>query len=408
MKRNRSTTRTFVTLIVTLFFGVAFLLVPLKSRGAKSPEAPETAALPAPVDGKPTPAGKGEPVPEARDERGGAEPALSLPTGKGLPLPVYVGIFFLELKSFDDNKSEFECTTDMRLRWTDLRLQFPKGDAYRGYREFRGKEAEDQLAKMWTPTIDVANRLEAASYVGRRVRIFPNGDVETFARVTGRYKVNVDPERFPFDRQHLLLELLVRENTTDEVALRFDKDDVEFSRVSHAKHLEGWRPGLVDLRADALPGWNGDHYSRITASLFVDRLATSSLAPIFIPLVASLLIPLLAIWMNRPTSEGFEIQAFELANMGIGGLFSVIALSFAIYSSYGVVAGSDNTVTRLFGLNYVSLALALGIVVLFFRYNLLLRFFGPYVQEQAFRFLTWAMPLLSLAMSIAFMLVAAL
>ena len=144
-----------------------------------------------------------------------------------------------------------------------------------------------------------------------------------------------------------------------------------------------------------------------TASLFIDRVPSTGIAPIFIPLVASLLIPLLAIWMNRATEEGFEIEAFELANMGIGGLFSVIALSFAIYTAYPILAGGDNTVVRLFGLNYATLAAALGIVVLLFQYNLPLRWFGPHVHQEVFRFITWAMPVLTLGLSVAFLLLAA-
>jgi len=124
-------------------------------------------------------------------------------------------------------------------------------------------------------------------------------------------------------------------------------------------------------------------------------------------LLASLLIPLLALWMNRATPEGFEVEAFELANMGIGGLFSVIALSYAVSSAYGSIAGSDNTVTRLFALNYATLAVALVVVVVFFQRNVVLRHFGPYVHEQVFKFLLWALPVLTLGTSIAFVLIAA-
>jgi uncharacterized Tic20 family protein len=182
---------------------------------------------------------------------------------------------------------------------------------------------------------------------------------------------------------------------------------VEFSRAAKDAKIDGWDIGLVDLSSSTVAGWNGDRYSRATATLFIDRLPGSSIASVFIPLIASLLIPLLALWMNRGTEEGFEVDAFELANMGIGGLFSVIALSFAIYSSNPVIASTDNTVTRLFGLNYAMLALSLVIVVTFFRYELPRRWFGIHVQQQAFLFLSWATPLLALATSMAFLLVAA-
>jgi hypothetical protein len=111
--------------------------------------------------------------------------------------------------------------------------------------------------------------------------------------------------------------------------------------------------------------------------------------------------------MNEATEDGFAVEAFELANMGIGGLFSVIALSFAVYSQYTMLGAGDNTVTRLFALNYLMLSLALGVVVLLYRYNVLLRLFGPYIQREMFRYLTWAMPLCTLTTSIAFILVAA-
>ena len=282
-------------------------------------------------------------------------------------------------------------------------------ESYRGYKEYRGKEAEEQIAKIWTPTIDVANRLESSGYVGRRLRIYPNGEVETLTRTTARHTGHVNAETFPFDRQRLALDLIVRDDTTDEVLLRFDQDDVVFSRAANGATLDGWEAGLVELHGNEVAGWNGDRYARMTASLVVDRLASSSLAPIFIPLLASLLIPLLAIWMNRTSEDGgeFEVDAFELANMCIGGLFSVIALSFAIYSSYTVIANGDNTVTRLFGLNYAMLAITLSIVVVCFRYNLVAKLFGPYVQREAFTFMSWALPILSLATSVAFLLVAA-
>jgi hypothetical protein len=336
-----------------------------------------------------------------------SEALLSLPQGLGLPVVVRVGVFFLELKSFDDTRGEVECTVDLRTRWRDPRLVYPKEEALRGYKEMRGSHAEAFLEAHWQPHLEFANRLEASDKVGRRIRLFADGTVESIERRTAKYSVLVDPQRFPFDRQHLKLVLNVLEDTTDSVVLDFEKDDVEFSRVARTAELHGWNLGLVDLRSATIAGWNGDRYSQVTASLFVDRQAASGVAPIFIPLIASLLIPLLAIWMNKATEDGFEIEAFELANISVGGLFSVIALSFAIYSSYGVIAGNDNTVTRLFALNYATLAISLTVVIFFYRFGLPRRLFGRHVEKQLFVFVSWALPVLTLGTSIAFLLAAA-
>jgi hypothetical protein len=88
-------------------------------------------------------------------------------------------------------------------------------------------------------------------------------------------------------------------------------------------------------------------------------------------------------------------------------VFSVIALSFVIYSSYSAISAGDNTVTRLVGLNYATLALALSTVVALFQFNLAHRWFGPYVHQQLFKWIAWAMPVLTLGTSLAFLLVAA-
>lgn len=358
-------------------------------------------------------------APEAAGEGDGGAPAeapsppappadlKSIPLGKGLPVTVNAALYFLDVGAFEDMKGEFEATTDLRLRWSDPRLRYPESEAFRGYKELRGKDAEEELAKMWQPTLEITNRIEAGESVGRRLRVFPDGRVETITRTTAKYKVKVDPTRFPFDRQALLVDVIVREDTTDEVLLKTDASDVEFSTTRKDATLDGWKLGIVSLGLDIVKGWDGDRYSRLMVHLYVHRLPGTSIAPIFIPLVASLLIPLLALWMNRATEDAFEFDAFEFANIGIGGLFSVIALSFAIYSEYAIIAGTDNTVVRLFGLNYATLAIALGMVVVLFRFNVPYRLFGRYVHEQVFLFVLWAVPLLTLTTSLAIIAYAA-
>ncbi len=387
-------------------------------KGAKvAPAAAIASSLPAVATSSPSAASSAAPTPtdlapaaDAAPSAGAAskEPDLtSLPLGRGLPVFVNIGTFVVELLSFDDVKGEYEATTDLRLRWSDSRLRFAATGSTARYIEYRGKQAKEQLAKLWLPNVDVVNRAETTGYVGHRLRVFEDGQIETIVRTTGRYKIGVDVQNFPFDVQSLKHTVLLREQTADQVMLRFDQDDEEFSRAGAEVALDSWKIGDVDLDSDLAGGWNGDKYSRVTASLIVSRYPGTGMTTIFIPLIASLLIPLLALWMNKATPEGFDIEAFELANMGIGGLFSVIALSYAVSSAYGSIAGSDNTVTRLFALNYATLAISLGIVVLLFRCNFVHRLFGSYVHEQTYRFLLWAVPLLTFGTSIAFVLLAA-
>ncbi len=81
-------------------------------------------------------------------------------------------------------------------------------------------------------------------------------------------------------------------------------------------------------------------------------------------------------------------------NLIVGGLFAVIALNFTVNATYQVLGTGDNPVSRLFALNYVTLGISLMINVLLFRFNVVARWFGRYVQEQLYLFLIWAVPLL--------------
>jgi hypothetical protein len=335
------------------------------------------------------------------------QPLTTIPLGKGLPVVVRTGLFFNHIEAFDDNKSTFEATTDLRMSWHDPRLRYPVEQGLNGYKEYRVSAAEEQLAKIWTPPVRYANRIGDPTFTERRLRIYPDGRVETIARTTAVYKTPVDVTRFPFDHQSLEIELLVREDTVESVDFDYTSDDVEFSKVAKRVELGGWTTGLVHLKRELIAGWNGDRYAKVRVTLDVRRDAVGTIATIFIPLFASLLIPFLATWMNRAEGDGFEVEGFELANVIIGGLFAVIALGFTINSAFPLLAQSDNTVSRLLGLNYTALAVGLIITVAFYRYKLPARFFGAYVQEQMFVFLTWAFPVVFIAVGLGFVAIAA-
>lgn len=371
-----------VVLVGTTLFGTTLLGTALASPAAASEAA------------------KAETAPKVEDLR-------SIPTGRGLPVAVRTAVFFVAVDSFDENAGLFEATIDLRLTWVDPRLRYPEEEGLHGYKEWRMSAAEAEIARLWTPTVRVANRQGEAEAGDRRLRLYPNGTVEVIERTKATYKTPVDVARFPFDRQRLEVGLVVKEDTLESVQLVHQRDDVDFTRVARDLELEGWEPGLVRLDKSVVRGWNGDRYAAATAALEVVRVSKISVATIFIPLFASLLIPFMAIWMNRAEDDGFAVDAFELANIVIGGLFAVIALSFTVSSSYPAIAAADNTVTRLIALNYIALAVSLLITVLLYRFRLPARLLGQYFQQEVFQYLSWAIPFLCMATGVAMLLASA-
>lgn len=335
-----------------------------------------------------------------------ADERPSAPLGKGLPVMVRVAVYFADIHSIDENEGEFVATVDVRVRWEDSRLRYPARDTPRGFVELRDEAAQARIAEIWTPEVVLANVIEEPERESYGLRIDPDGRVELMQRTKARFQTTFDFERFPFDRQELRVELLASRETNDVVVLDYRQDDLDFTRLAEGVHLDGWSPRLIDFEREPLTAWYGESHARVSVSLEIIRHAGESVPAIFIPLFASLFIPLLSMWLNKIEDGEFKVEAFELANIVIGGLFAVIALNFTVGAEYPALSSADNTVTRLFGLNYISLAASLVTNLVLFRFNLAKRLFGRHVQEQLFRYLIWALPLLATSTATAIVLVA--
>ncbi len=332
--------------------------------------------------------------------------SLHVPLGKGLPVMVRAGVYFVEIEEIDEDASDFVATIDLRLRWEDSRLRYAAEQAPRGFIDLRDEAADARIAEIWTPDVSLANIEGEPAEQRHGLRVYPDGRVELMRRVRGRFKMTFDFERFPFDRQKLQVELVARRDTTDVVVLDHRQDDLSFTRVAEDLELQGWTAGLMDFRRAPLIGWHGESHSRLWVSLEVARNPGKSIAAIFIPLFASLCIPVLAIWLNKIHDGVFEIPAFELANMVIGGLFAVIALNFTVSADYPALAAADNTVARLFVLDYLLLGVSLVVNLVLFRFNVMHKLFGRHVQQQVYLYLVWALPVLALGTAVAIVLVA--
>jgi hypothetical protein len=220
------------------------------------------------------------------------EGLLELPEGTGLPLVVRVGISFIEVSNINENKGTFDASIDIRLRWTDLRLRFPKDATSTGYRDFRNSDADAQKAAMWVPTYDLANMEGEPSRQRFGVRINYNGDVEMRHRLSGTFKANFSMERFPFDRQNLAVDFRSHKLNSERLSFVLTQAELEFSTPPHDFDVSGWENGPVMMKAQNTEAWYSEKNSGIVASLTVQRDPSSTFGIIFLPLFATLLIPL--------------------------------------------------------------------------------------------------------------------
>jgi hypothetical protein len=328
----------------------------------------------------------------------------SLPGASGLPIRVKAAVTFVEIESFNENTATFKATVDVRLRWKDLRLRRPAAEAADPPRVLRGGEAQAELATLWVPDVELANQRSTPSYTAAGLRIFPDGQVELTRRTTAEFATPHEVERFPFDPQKLQVELAIRGQTSDVVALGCDQRDLDDSRAAAGAHLDGWSLSHVTLRSEPLAGWYGATHARVVASLAIARHPGPTAMAIAIPVFATLLIPLLVIWLNRVREGQLQLEAHQLINLLIGGLFAVIALNLSISTRYTALGAGDNLVSRLLALCYVTLGISFLINLLLVRFRVVERTLGRYAQEQCYLVLRWAFPVLVLTMAGAMIL----
>lgn len=327
-----------------------------------------------------------------------------LPTASGLPVRVKAAVTFVEIESFNENTASFKAGIDVRLRWQDLRLRRPAAEAADPPRVLRGAEAQAQLATLWVPDVELANQRGTPSYTTAGLRLFPDGQVELTRRTSAEFATPHDVARFPFDRQKLQVELVIRSQTSDAVALGFDQRDLDASRAAAGAHLDGWTLMHVTLRSEPLTGWYGATHARVVASLEIARHPGATATAIAIPMFATLMIPFLVIWLNRLKDGQLTLEAHSLINLLIGGLFAVIALNLSVNSRYTALGATDNLVSQLLGLCYVTLGISFLINLLLVRFRVVERLLGRATQEQCYLVLRWAFPALVLTMAGAMIL----
>jgi Neurotransmitter-gated ion-channel ligand binding domain len=334
------------------------------------------------------------------------ENSKSLPVDRGLPQIVNIGLNLIELNELNENSGYFSAKVDQRLRWQDKKLIFKSANSTSKYKEYLDDDAEKKLTEIWQPNVIFANAKGTPSVERISLRIHPNGNVEQIQRVTANFSIDLSMEKFPFDRQKLVIKMISRTEPVERLRLVSDQDDLEFSHDMPAQNINGWLFQTKELVESPQLALRGAMNSGVSFIQTIKRQQPNLLATIFVPLFATLLIPLLAIWLNKKENGEFALEATDLTNLSVGGLFAVIALNFTVNSNLIQLANGDNPVMRLFGLNYVSLAISFFICVSLFRFNIINKLFGPYLAEEIYHCICWAFPAVILSIGLAILAIA--
>lgn len=312
-----------------------------------------------------------------------AEP---LPKGIELPIRVATALSVSEVSGVDEAASTFDGTVDVVLRWHDPGVAFDAKAAGTDRKIFTGQDADTTLGDIWDPAVDVANLAGEPANREASLRLHANGDVEYIQRIRGSFETPIDLARFPFDHQHLQVELDAPRYNSRQVTLVHTQADAELSGVSPRVELPEWVVGdRVRFEGDEVRGLDGMTHSEITGGIDITRVTRSFVASLFAPLAVILLLPCLCIWVRT--------DIHERINWVITAVFSLIALNFSVGIEYPAL-GVDSTFMRLFWYGYVAQGVALALIMLLFNEGRLAAWLGEDLIEESLSVLGWALPLL--------------
>ena len=151
------------------------------------------------------------------------------PPPGGLPVPVTVGVYLVDITNIDETRNTFDVEMDVAVNWTDSRLAFDPAVAGTDRRIYVGTESENFHRGIWTAQIGVANPVGQLSIGQEKITVSPDGRVEIEVRVGATCRSNLDFRHFPFDTQALPITLESFAWNKDVVELRPDPDRSGFA-----------------------------------------------------------------------------------------------------------------------------------------------------------------------------------
>ena len=287
----------------------------------------------------------------------GAAPAaraaeIDLPDGIELPLKVRLALRILDVTEIKEVAGQARLFVEITQRWRDPRNAFDPIAVGTPRVDRVGEEAQRHLQAGWAPGIVIDNQIGDAD--GRTVAVstHEHGEVVVVERYEADFRVATDMTAFPFDQQKIQLSFSAPRWAKQDVLLVSTDADRGFSKVADRLAVTDWRAlGLVFANTETA-GWNARSYSRLDATLSIERLSERYILRIFIPIVAVLAVSIYVLWAPGlgPTDKGGLI---------FSALLALAAISFTFESSFPGCISLNTPIAQIISLGYVYLVAVL-------------------------------------------------
>lgn len=308
-----------------------------------------------------------------------------IPENVPQPMRVAVAALVEEVDEIDDEEQQFTAIVDLRFRWQDPTLAFDRQTFGTHRLEFGFENAEEKLARIWTPEIKIDNLVEEPLRQEDGLVIFSDGRVIHITRLHATFQSKFDLTKFPFDSQKLNIKLIAPKYNIRTVLLVNDNDDYIFSGIHQNIDLPNWKLENLEFKNSNFRGWNRDIYSQQTIYLNVSRRAMQYMPIIFIPIIVIFFVPLLALWL--------DVDVPDRISWVMTGLFALIALDFSTALAYPAIV-TNSTINHVFWSGYVLHGGILLICLTVFNPTLSQKIASPYIVDEFRSYLNWGVPVM--------------
>jgi hypothetical protein len=275
-----------------------------------------------------------------------------LPTGVELPVKVRVGLTVLNITEIKEVAGRARLYIEVTQRWTDPRRRFDAAQAGAARIDRVGGDAERFVGSIWTPGLVVDNQISPPQARTIAVSAFADGGIVTVERYEADFRIAMDMSAFPFDRQDITLSFSLPRYARQEAILVSTETDRLFSRVESRLSVIDWRPLALSFVYDESTGWNARSYSRLHATVAIERLSGRFILRLFIPICAVLAVSIFLLWMPG-------VHPKEKGSLVFSALLALTAISFTFEASFPGSISLNTPIAMIISLGYFYLIIVL-------------------------------------------------
>jgi hypothetical protein len=245
----------------------------------------------------------------------------SVPPNPDGPTRVGAAFFVTELREIDAVRDDYAFRGYLRATWCDPRLAFDPDAAGTRERVSMGAEAEQEVARIWTPAGFPVNRAGGLDISERVLRVRHDGTVQHDLNLSLRVAADFDLRRFPFDRQILELEVESFRWTAESLVWVPDGSGTGFSRDFE---IPEWRITRVGSRVETATALRSpDPFSRFVFEIEVERKAGFYVWKVMLPLIIIVALSWSIFWMSEERVAG-------RSRITATGVLTIVAYQFVV------------------------------------------------------------------------------